>query len=299
MEEMPKPPGWVYKMNIVDGIPFPPFVTQQHMDKLKKFQLRSDDIILATYPKSGTTWMQQILKLIYTGGNENGKNVSEAVPWLERGTVNMATSDPKAAVDFDNIPSPRLLSSHAPYFLVPGGLPHTSPAKYIYVARNPKDVAVSFYYHSRAFKAYEYSGPWEHFYTLFVTGQVEFGSWFDHVLGWWEHRDQENILFLKYEDMQSDLHTSVQRIASFCGKNDLSPEVIERVVRLSTFQSMKANSLANGDWHSPFRNTEIAPFIRKGIIGDWKNHFSPKQNEEFDAMYLDKMKGSGLEFSFQ
>lgn len=290
---------WTYKMNVVDGIPFPPYITQQHMDQLKNFPLRSDDIILATYPKSGTTWMQQVLKLIYTGGKENGKNVSEAVPWLERGTASMDTSNPNAAVDFNGMPSPRLLSSHAPYRLVPGGSPRSSPAKYIYVARNPKDVAVSFYYHSRAFKVYEYSGNWDHFYTLFVRGQVEFGSWFDHVLGWWEHRDQKNVLFLKYEDMQRDLHASVQRIVSFCGKDDLSPEVIDRVVELSSFQIMKVNSLANGDWHSPFRNTEIASFVRKGIVGDWKNHFSPEQNNEFDAMYAEKMKGSGLEFSFE
>ena len=110
-----------------------------------------------------------------------------------------------------------------------GGLPHTSPAKYIYIARNPKDTAVSFYYHTCGSIYAQYSQPWEHFFQLYMNGTVDFGLWFDHVLEWWKHRDAENILFLKYEDMKKDHRGAVKKIAEFRGYN-LKEEVIDTIV---------------------------------------------------------------------
>ena len=74
-----------YKLNVVNGVPFPPYIRQEQMDALRDFPLRADDLFVVTYPKSGTTWMQQIVKLIRTNGVENGELVSiQAVPWLEK-----------------------------------------------------------------------------------------------------------------------------------------------------------------------------------------------------------------------
>ena len=72
-----------YKLNFVNGVPFPPFITQEKMDALGDFTLLADDLFIVTYPKSGTTWMQQIVKLIRTNGVENGERVDQVVPWLE------------------------------------------------------------------------------------------------------------------------------------------------------------------------------------------------------------------------
>ena len=72
--------------------------------------------------------------------------------------------------------------------MMPGGDPAKSPAKYIYVARNPKDVAVSLFYHARRCVCFEFTGDWDCFFEYFISGKAENGSWFDHVLGWWEHR---------------------------------------------------------------------------------------------------------------
>ena len=121
-----------------------------------------------------------------------------AIPWIE-------SEDPTIPIeDHDKMPSPRFFKSHNPYNMMAGGLPHTSPAKYIYIARNPKDVAVSFYYHMRMLTMFKYSGTWDEFYQLYKSDKMMFGDWFDHVLEWWKHRDAENILFLKYEDMKKD-----------------------------------------------------------------------------------------------
>ena len=72
-----------YKLNLVNGVPFPPFITQAMMDELRDFTLLADDQFIVSYPKSGTTWMQQIVKLIRTNGLDNGQQISDAIPWLE------------------------------------------------------------------------------------------------------------------------------------------------------------------------------------------------------------------------
>ena len=72
-------------LNYVDGFPFPPFIGQQRMDELREWCVLPDDVYIVTYPKSGTTWTQQIVKLIRSGGVEDGVNVKDSIPWLEEG----------------------------------------------------------------------------------------------------------------------------------------------------------------------------------------------------------------------
>ena len=82
-----------YKLNVVNGVPFPPIIRQEQMDALRDFPLRADDLFVVTYPKSGTTWMQQIVKLIRTNGVDTGQLVSQAVPWLEKLYSSSITSE--------------------------------------------------------------------------------------------------------------------------------------------------------------------------------------------------------------
>ena len=243
----------------------------------------------------GTTWTQHIVNLIRNQGKDDtsGLHVTMAVPWIESIVPVEIPIE-----DLDKMPSPRFFKSHNPYNMMAGGLPHTTPAKYIYIARNPKDVAVSFYYHIRMFTPLKYSGTWDEFYQLYKSDKMMFGDWFDHVLEWWKHRDAENILFLKYEDMKKDHRGAVKKIAEFMGYN-LEEEVIDTIVEKSTFQSMKGNPAADPDKiFEPILKPDAQPFLRKGIVGDWKNHFTPEQNAEYDAMYAEKMKDSELEFDF-
>ena len=178
--------------------------------------------------------------------------------------------------------------------MTPGGPPHTGPAKYIYVERNPKDVAVSMYYRTLAFKAFEFSGDWDDFYKLFVNGRVESGLWFDHVLAWWKHRDDSIVLFIKYE---KDSCAVVRQVADFMGCC-LTHEVAQSIADQCTFDNMKASNATNFSWKTN-RSSSATPHLRKGIVGDWKNHFTSDQNEEFDAIYEQRMKDTGLTFGFE
>ena len=95
---------------------------------------------------------------------------------------------------FQLLPSPRMFKTHSPYFLMPGGEPTTSSAKYIYLARNPKDTAVSYFHYSMSYMLYEHKGDWDDFFESFVSGKVAYGSWFEHVLPWWQHRGRNKVI---------------------------------------------------------------------------------------------------------
>lgn len=98
------------------------------------------------------------------------------------------------------------------------GHPNT---KYIYIARNPKEVAISQYEILKTKKPFPnnlmigFNGNWDEFFECFIKGNAYYGSWFDHVTEWWAHRDDENVLFLWYEDLLRDLPAAIRKIATF------------------------------------------------------------------------------------
>ena len=141
-------------------------------------------MFIVTYPKSGTTLVQQIVKLIKVGGiDDSSEHILDTIPFIESTGERLETI-------LQSLPSPRALKSHLPYHMMPGGDPAKSVAKYIYVARNPKDVAVSLFYHTFRMKTYEFDGDWNCFFEFFMKGEVECGLWFDHVLEWWKNKGQ-------------------------------------------------------------------------------------------------------------
>ena len=74
-----------YSLNkLASGLLVPPFTTQELIDELRKMSLRKDDVFVVTFPKSGTTWMQQVVKLIHRNGEDNNEVIVKAAPWLER-----------------------------------------------------------------------------------------------------------------------------------------------------------------------------------------------------------------------
>ncbi|XP_077875470.1 amine sulfotransferase isoform X2 [Ictidomys tridecemlineatus] len=236
------------------------------------FEIRDDDVFIITYPKSGTIWTQQILSLIYFEGHRNRTEdikTMDRAPFFEYNPRNL---------DFIKMPSPRIFTSHMPYYLVPKGLKNKK-AKFL------ADTT-----------------------SLFVCGAEDrtratcmpvVGSrWFDHVKGWYEHRHDFNIQFMSYEDMKKDLRSAVLKICRFLEK-ELSEEVVDTVVKEATFQNMKTNPQANYHdilkYEIGVRNDE-GHFLRKGIIGDWKHHFTVEQNERFDQIFQREMKDISLKF---
>ena len=283
-----------FQLNLIrDGkggqIKVPSFISQADMDLIEKeFVVKDGDVFVVTYPRSGTTWTEQMVHLLLNKGEQGEQRLTDAVPWLET-----LPHRPNGMIEFlKTMPSPRRFTSHLPYAL----MPHfdNTTAKIIYAARNPKDVAISTYFHNQSKLGYE--GTWEEHFQLFMDSDVGCGPYFDHILPWWQaSQKDERILFMKYEDMKHDHAGSVAKIASFL-ERDADSQLIDTVVALSGFQSMKSNEVTNFEWIP--QKADKPKHFRKGDIGDWKNYFSPEQSLQMDDMVMKKMNGSGLQFDF-
>ena len=159
---------------------------------------------------------------------------------------------------------------------------------------------VSTYHHYLAIKPLGFTGTWDDLFRMFMDGKPYYGFWFDHVLEWWKHKDDPNVLFLKYEDLKTDLVSNVQKIVDFLGCG-LTPAVIQSIAEQTTFENMKSTATANYSWIPSVVYTPDAvnPFMRKGEVGGWKSYFTAEQSAEFDAVYETKMKDTGLDFTFE
>ncbi|NWS71268.1 ST3A1 sulfotransferase, partial [Crotophaga sulcirostris] len=261
----------------------------EYVATLEDFEIRDSDIFLATYPKSGTVWTQNILSLIMYEGHRNGtENIEtmERIPWLEYNVQNM---------DYANFPSPRVFATHLPYYLVPRGL-RNKRGRVIYVTRNPKDIMVSYYHFSKFMKTLEEIPDLNVFMERFLTGKVLGSSWLDHVEGWYSHAEDFNILFLTYEEMKKDLRSAVLKICNFIGKK-LSEEEVDSVVRQATFENMRKDPRANyANLPDDTVEKSKGSFLRKGTVGDWKNTMTVAQNEKFDNVLQEKIKTLPIKF---
>lgn len=252
-----------------------------------RYKPEDGDIFIVTYPKCGTTWCQYILFLLLHEGNpiEKGQKITEFSPHLEE----------TGGEFIAKLNKPRIIKTHLPFDLTP----YSGNSKYIYIARNPKDCCVSFYHHTRGFpRHYDFeNGTFDDYFELFVNGKVDFGDYFDHMLSWYSQRDNENVLFLLYEDIKSDPDSNIIKIGHFLGGkfadsvNDR--DILEKVVRNSHIASMK--SIDKIVWSSE-RPRNMPGFVRKGEIGDWKNYMSEDQIKRMDQRFEEKLGKSNARY---
>ncbi|KAK0142751.1 Sulfotransferase 1C4 [Merluccius polli] len=182
---------------------------------------------------------------------------------------------------------PRVIKTHLPIQLLPQSFRETG-CKVIYVARNPKDNMVSYFHFDRMNLIHPEPGPWP----------MAWGSWYDHVKGYWKEKDRRNILYLFFEDIKENPAREIQRIAKFLGHH-LSEEVLHNIVQLTTFDAMQENPMAN---YSSIPDTifdrKVSHFLRKGEVGDWKNHLSAEENSAFEKHYMETMSDCQIPFRF-
>ncbi|XP_040006389.1 sulfotransferase 4A1 [Xiphias gladius] len=260
-----------------DGVRLPPFCRGK-MEEIANFSLRSSDIWIVTYPKSGTSLLQEVVYLVSQGADPDEiglMNIDEQLPVLEY---------PQPGLDIiQELTSPRLIKSHLPYRFLPTAM-HNGEAKVIYMARNPKDLVVSYYQFHRSLRTMSYRGTFQEFCRRFMNDKLGYGSWFEHVQEFWEHRMDSNVLFLKYEDMYKDLGTLLEQLARFLGISCDKAQVEGMVENCNQLIEQCCNSEALS--------------ICRGRVGLWKDIFTVSMNEKFDAVYRQKMGKSDLIFDF-
>ncbi|KAJ1689752.1 hypothetical protein LUZ63_013907 [Rhynchospora breviuscula] len=238
------------------------------------FKSRPTDIFLASFPKSGTTWLKAMI-------------FSQCAPFME---VEFATG--------------RMMNTHLPYFLLPDSITESS-CRIVYVWRDPKDVLVSMWY----FVQKILGGPdkivtFYQFYEFFCQGVDTFGPIWNHILEYWEEsrRRPEKILFLKYENILQEPVKYAKQLAHFIGCPFLEMEenqrVVEQIAELCSIKKLKDfNVNKDGDRVTSSMDVHISKgyFFRKCEAGDWKNHMTQEMVERLDTLIKEKFKGSGLQ----
>nr|XP_010990179.2 sulfotransferase 1C2 isoform X1 [Camelus dromedarius]XP_031296872.1 sulfotransferase 1C2 isoform X1 [Camelus dromedarius] len=291
----------------LEGVPLPA-ATVDNWGQIQGFEAKPDDLVICTYPKSGTTWIQEIVDMIEQNGDVEKcqrATIQHRHPFLEWARP----PQPSGVEQAREMPSPRVLRTHLPTQLLPRSFWETR-CKFLYVARNAKDCTVSYYHFQRMNQTLPDPGPWEEYLETFLSGKVGWGSWFEHVKGWWEVRHRYQILFLFYEDLKrvsqghsgkeplqtQDPKREIQKVVQFLGKRVDGP-VLDRIVQETSFEKMKANPMTNRSLvPKSILDQSISPFMRKGTVGDWKNHFTVAQNERFEEIYRRKMEGTSICF---
>lgn len=191
------------------------------------FQARPDDIYIASYPRSGTTWTQAITYLLVSGeSNFDFEHLAEVSPWWERSLAWRTDS----ADRFATLAGPRMFKSHLPRRWLP------NTGRILYIERDAGDVARSYY---RLYRGYlGYQGSFADFLERFRRGQVQYGSWSRHLAGWHACRGEPGILFLRYEDLRANTGHVVGQIAGFLGLS-VSEERIGAIVAAAGIDRMK------------------------------------------------------------
>lgn len=229
------------------------------------FNPHPSDLLIATYPKAGTTWTQEIVDLLqHNGDAEACRRAPTPVrsPFLE---ICSPKPIPSGLDLLKKMDPPRMIKTHLPIHLVPPGF-WENKCKTIYVARNAKDNLVSYYHFDRMNQTQPEPGPWDGYIQKFMRGEVGWGSWYDHVKGYWAEKEKKNILYLFYEEMQENPWREVKRIMRYLDLS-ISDDVIDRIVELTSFKNMKENPMANYSCiPAPIFDHSISPFMRKGPL---------------------------------
>ncbi|EEF47717.1 Flavonol 3-sulfotransferase, putative [Ricinus communis] len=303
ISSFPKEKGWDTRnyMYKYQGFWYYESFAEGVMSAQEHFKAQPNDIIVASCPKTGTTWLKALTFAIVTRGvfddstNPLLKKVPhECVPFLE---LDLA----KDSRDRDSaIP---LVATHVPYISLPKTI-LDSGCKIVYVCRDPKDVFVSLWY----FVAKQLISkniepiPKEDAFELFCKGTAHYGPYWDHVLGYWKASVEypDKVLFLKYEEMKKDPSFYVKKLAQFMGYpfslEEEEKGVMQKVTNMCSFENLSNLEVNKSGGHR--ENTTLAipnhVYFRNGQAGDWVNHLTPEMGARIDRIFEQKLSGSGL-----
>ncbi|CAK1596509.1 unnamed protein product [Parnassius mnemosyne] len=290
-----------------------PAAFRKYAETIYNLEVRPDDIWVITFPRSGTTWTQEMVWLIendldFKAAKE--KPLYARFPMLETTVQIPRVAFELIKANFMNLayfqglsnavrnpswktiaetPSPRFIKTHLPLSLLPPKL--LSTAKVIYVARDPRDVAVSYYYLHKMILKSLMRANFCHFWEAFRRDLLPWTPIVAHTNEAWENRHNPNLHFMFYEDMIKDLPKEIRAVCKFLDRK-YSADKIEQLADYLSFNSLRKNKNVN---NTTGKNGDVQ-FLRKGEAGGWKTHFDDKmklQAEEFLSIRL-----RGLDLSY-
>ncbi|MFA0963059.1 sulfotransferase domain-containing protein [Roseivirga sp. BDSF3-8] len=244
---------------------------KQSEEAIKSYEFRDDDIIIATYMKSGTTLLQMLLYQLLTDGRMDFTHIYQKSPFIEETMVRGGR--------LDKYPSPRILKTHFYYDFFPPEM----KGRFIVCVRNGMDVAVSKYHHYLNYNVPDLT--WQDFYNKYWLDKNE--SYFPHVQGWLENEHNFDIYYLYYEDLISNKRSAIEGIARFL---NISPteETIQRVIDRTDFSFMKEHQDKFGE---PLPGQYLEEYYSMGF---GRKYFSSEQQSMFSQLYKQHLSRFGL-----
>jgi len=254
------------------------------------FKFRDDDIVIATYGKSGTTWMQQILaQLIFKGAE--GIDVSPLSPWLD-----LRVMPPEAIASLEDQTHRRFIKTHLPV----DALVFSPRAKYLYVGRDGRDAVWSLYNH--------HANANEHFYEALnnAPGRVgppiepppdsipdyfrrwleedgyPFWSFWENMRSWWAVRDLPNVKLVHFNELKKDLPGSIRAIAAFLDI-PIDEAKFPAIVAHCSFDYMKSHAEQVTPLGGALWNGGAKTFINKGTNGRWRDMLTADDIARYEA----------------
>ena len=259
-----------------------------------EFPFRDGDVIIATWAKSGTTWMQQIVGQLLFDGKED-LPVSEMSPWLD-----FVLPPPEAGIDLVKAQTHRrFVKTHLPL----DALTFSPRAKYIYVGRDGRDVAWSMHNHHLNFTSTLYDmfqnnprrgpdpGPEitpptadavRYFREWFAGDGYPWWPFWENVRGWWGVRNLPNVLLVHFADLKADLSGEMRRIAKFLDV-PIDEARWPMIVDHCTFDYMKAHAQYSAPLGGSIWEGGATTFINKGTNGRWHDMLSPADIRAYEA----------------
>ncbi len=259
-----------------------------------EFDFRDDDIVISTYAKSGTTWMQQIIaQLLFAGNTE--LEVAEMSPWMD------FRLPPKEA-QLKAVKAQthrRFVKTHLPLDAVV----YSPKAKYIYIGRDGRDVAWSLHNHHRTLTPAFYDamrnnpnkfgpmmdGPVEdvhEFYrTWFEKDGYPYWPFWENVRTWWEIRNLPNILLVHFGVLKVHMPEEMRRIAKFLDIT-IDESKWDEIVEHCTFDWMRANGEKSVPLHGKMWEDGVKSFIHKGTNGRWVDTLTAEESEAYEKRAL-------------
>ncbi|KAG2251993.1 hypothetical protein Bca52824_082129 [Brassica carinata] len=274
------------------------FALQAVIDFQRNFKPTDTDIILASYPKSGTTWAKALTVALLersVGGSCNNHPLASGSPHMLVPFFELDLYRKSPEPDLTKFPSsPRVFSTHMPLHTLRQPLMN-APCKIVYMCRNVKDVLVSrWHFYAKMAKKEVERSDLESMVESFCRGVHYFGPFWDSVLSYWRGslEDPEHVLFMKYEDLKAEPCAQVMRLAEFLGcpfsQEEKRGGSVEKILELCSFGNLSSFDVNHTGTHNIF--------FRKGEVDDWKNHLTTEMQKKIDMVIQEKFQGSGLEF---
>lgn len=264
--------------------------TEDTFTRVQNLKTRPDDVFLVTYPRTGTTWTQNIMLALRHGSNflstvTDAKALAPHFPFMEYKSVFF---DEPIDVRVEKMESPRFMKIHLPVQTASKNI-FTEKLKCVFVFRNPKDCCVSFESFSRQADGLKrgHPGTFDGFVSNFLEGTVNYGCYWKWCADWlnFAKENPDTSLVLFYEDMLEDFEGNITKLANFLGY-PISPEIIEDVKKVTSFEQMKRRlHMGMNDFMRQGTSKSYEAKLSKEVI----DAFDAKSREVFaDSEYLDK-----------